>query len=628
VKTDSFTLRKLFFAADGQEDAFVSFESGLNIIYGGSNAGKSFTLKAIDFMLGADNLKMPKQGEHYNTAYLWLDLPDETKVTLQRATIGGQFKLYEGHISHLEAHSLSGTVLAANLKGRSMRVSKMDTLPEFILRQIGINSVELVKNLSGEKNRLSIRLLSHYILISEEQMIAERSPIQIPDQRMSSLDKSLFRFLLTGQDDSSVVEVPSTERLSASRDGKIEIISELLATLDEKIKSTDTNEYLEDQALHITSAINNIHEEVAIHQVQLDAMLTARRELFESKETNESILAELQAMLSRLNELKSVYESDIDRLMGLEEGGFLLHMISGQPCVLCGADAIHQHYSDGLEEVEIQQKAALAEIEKIRIELTDLKSTIASLEAEVIGIEKRIPMLAENIKEVETKISVLRPQEKDVRTRYERAILVRADIVNRQNVLRQRTEYQSMIEKLTLMKVGRQKADGLSVDVSTSIAYDFSQTVKRVLEAWHFPDIEEVHFDAKIQDIVVNGRERTHNGKGIRAILHSAFKVALLIYCRDKKLPHPGFIVLDSPLLTYRGPLQFEKHGELSDDEVRFKQTALNEYFYDHLASLATIGQIIVLENQDPPFEILNKANILMFSGEKGTGRQGFFPPL
>jgi hypothetical protein len=82
----SFTLRRLLFAGENLDDAWVAFQPGLNIIYGGSNAGKSFTLRAIDFMLGADRLRLPKQGERYSTIFLWLDLPDGTQATLQRRT--------------------------------------------------------------------------------------------------------------------------------------------------------------------------------------------------------------------------------------------------------------------------------------------------------------------------------------------------------------------------------------------------------------------------------------------------------------------------------------------------------------------------------------------------------------
>src|SRR5690606_35573441 len=112
------------------------------------------------------------------------------------------------------------------------------------------------------------------------------------------------------------------------------------------------------------------------------------------------------------------------------------------------------------------------------------------------------------------------------------------------------------------------------------------------------------------------------NGKGVRAVLHAAFNVAIAVYCIDKGLPHPGFLVLDTPLLTYREPLK-SKHGDLSDDEKVLKATSLAGKFYKHLASLEEKLQIIVIENSDPPAAIEDLAHIEVFTGLAGDGRGG-----
>ncbi|MGH1555850.1 hypothetical protein ACRAWF_40525 [Streptomyces sp. L7] len=50
------------------------------------------------------------------------------------------------------------------------------------------------------------------------------------------------------------------------------------------------------------------------------------------------------------------------------------------------------------------------------------------------------------------------------------------------------------------------------------------------------------------------GTARAGRGRGMRALLHAAFSIALARYCLDGRLPHLGFLVLDSPLVTYKGP--------------------------------------------------------------------------
>lgn len=88
----------------------------------------------------------------------------------------------------------------------------------------------------------------------------------------------------------------------------------------------------------------------------------------------------------------------------------------------------------------------------------------------------------------------------------------------------------------------------------------------------------------------------------------------------------PGFIVLDTPLLTYRSPLKNPKHGELSEDEKSIKETSLQNSFYDFIVQLKGEAQIIILENEDPPESSIDDMQVVTFTGDNSVGRFGFFP--
>ncbi|TIS75912.1 MAG: hypothetical protein E5W94_19645 [Mesorhizobium sp.] len=176
-------------------------------------------------------------------------------------------------------------------------------------------------------------------------------------------------------------------------------------------------------------------------------------------------------------------------------------------------------------------------------------------------------------------------------------------------------------------KVSEGKADKLDVGVDSTIAYTFGEVVREVLTAWKFPQADRAQFDIETNDVTIGGKPRSANGKGVRAILHAAFNVAVLLFCRRRDLPHPGFLVLDTPLLTYREPMK-SKHGELSADEEELKKTSLATHFYEHLAGLKDLAQIIIIENSDPPNGIRPLAKIETFTGVDGEGRYGLFPKL
>jgi hypothetical protein len=145
----------------------------------------------------------------------------------------------------------------------------------------------------------------------------------------------------------------------------------------------------------------------------------------------------------------------------------------------------------------------------------------------------------------------------------------------------------------------------------------FAGIVLSTLKAWHFPEINRVHLETKSRDLVINGKNRTSFGKGLRAITQAAFTVRLLQYCRQFDTPHPGFIVLDSPLLSYREP---EGDGDdLSD-------TDLNSHFFEFLAKLQDDRQVLVVENIDPPPDVQTSPQTIKFTKIEGVGRYGFFP--
>ena len=168
------------------------------------------------------------------------------------------------------------------------------------------------------------------------------------------------------------------------------------------------------------------------------------------------------------------------------------------------------------------------------------------------------------------------------------------------------------------------KADRPQLGISSQVMHDFAQTVSGILTEWKFPGNRHVSFDDGVYDVKIDGKNRRDNGKGVRAVTHSAFKVALLMFCRERNLPHPGFVVLDTPLLTYRDPIK--SHSPLEADEAALKNTSLKEYFFEHLSSISSLGQIIVVENVDLPTNISSLGNVEIFTGDPNNGRFGLFP--
>lgn len=174
--------------------------------------------------------------------------------------------------------------------------------------------------------------------------------------------------------------------------------------------------------------------------------------------------------------------------------------------------------------------------------------------------------------------------------------------------------------KVLEQDVGDEKSEAAaSSEIPTTVAHNFSKIVEGILKDWHFPEVGDVHFDPKTRDLVIAGKSRSAFGKGLRAITHAAFTLGLLAFCRSRKTPHTGFVVLDSPLLAYREP---------DGNEDDLTGTDLQEQFYSYLELLPEDRQVIVVENTNPPEKIMGREQSQMFGKNPHHGRYGLFPHL
>lgn len=613
-------LRHLAFTGPGTEGSGLAFEDGLNILFGASNTGKSFAVKALNFMLGASTpLPSIDEAAPYDTAWLGLRLPDSTEVTLSRSTAGHGFMVYDGLVT---AQRDGGIALSAGHDPKSDA-----NLSMYLLGLLGLRGKVLVRNASGEKDSLSFRHLAPYLFTSEETIISERSPILASGQHVSAtVERNVFKLLLSGIDDSNVVPSLPLKTQSAVKAAKMELVDEWIAGIDRELgEDAPSREQLTDQSRRLEASSETLRRDLAGAQDRLDALVKDRRTAMNEREEVRARAADLELTLDQFAKLDRVYVSDIERLQAVEEGGSLLIAMTGHDCPVCGAPPDAQAHRAHVDEIGRSHGAAAAEIRKIRRDRADLAGVMHSLKAEATGLRGREGILDEEVAVLEIELDEARPAERDFRQRYEEFGAERAR-VNRLLDLYGRRD-RLMVERSQLdVPVSRRSAnETYAPGVSGPTAHAYATVVQEVLEAWGFPDRPTVSFDMDIQDIRLNGKERSANGKGVRALLHAAMKVAVPVFCHAWRKPHPGFVVLDTPLLTYREPLR-SRHGPLDDEEVALKGSGIAERFYAHLAGLSDVAQFLIVENSDPPPSAIDIANVQEFSGEPGIGRYGLFP--
>ena len=617
------TLNKLTFTGSDAAPAELKLKQGLNVLYGASNTGKSFTVKAIDFMLGSSR-ELPdiNQRRAYERAWLALHLPKSGDSTLVRALAGGSFEFYTGHVTASPANGQNIRQLSARHDH-----SSTDNLSQFLLEELGFDSKHIAVDVNGKKRTLSFRDLARYCIVDETSIQSEVSPSESGQYQFTTAERSVFKLLVTGIDDSAIVPVVDRKTFKAATAGKLEVLDEMISAIGEELVADFPKaDQLADQYKRLEESWSDAQRQLQHAQESIRSRMIEKRRITDAITSLENRQAEIQINIGRFEQLQDVYQSDIKRLEAIEEAGFLLALGGDKECPLCGALPAAQKHAHGLDEVEKARDAAIAEAGKIKRQAVDLQATLTQIDKEGQLIEIRLSNLDGELTKLETEMAALAPAADVAKQRLEETLAVRDRVRKGLALLEQRLSLQTRRDELAELKPASKDARP-KLGVSGTSVHDFAQKVGDVLGEWHFPGKHHVAFDDTTYDLRIDGKNRKDNGKGVRAITHAAFKVALLLFCRERDLPHPGFLVLDTPLLTYRDPLH-SKEGPLSADEKALSNTSLKNYFFEHLSKNADKGQFLIIENVDLPAGIERLGTVETFTGDPTTGRVGLFVAL
>ena len=612
-------LRHLVFQGPRRPAAGLEFGSGLNVLYGASEVGKSFTIDAIDFMLGGKPpLRDLPERVGYDRIYLGVETLAGEQFTLSRSVEGGAFLAFEG------LHQNEPPEGTAKVELADQHNEKNETnLSVYLLKRCALDGKRVRRNKYGETNSLSFRNLARLLVVDETEIIARRSPLSDGNPTADTPNFSTFKLLLTGVDDSALIVAAKPKGPEEqSREAQLDLLDQMIDGYRKRLKVlTKDPSDLSGQLERLDATLSQREQQLALSEATYRDVSKERATLRKKVEESRARRAEISSLVERFTLLDEHYVSDLSRLRGIEEGGTLFQVMGQTRCPLCGAEAAHhQKDADCDGNVEAVVGAARAEIAKIELLRLELADTVKTLETEGDGFDRRLPKLEANLRRVAEGIEQLvTPKLTQLRTAY-------AELADKRGEVREALSIQRSINdadaRRTAIENNSDQAKDASVsdgDLSAAVADKFAQEVEAVLKAWHFPDAERVHFDAKARDVVIGGKPRTARGKGLRAITHAAFTIGLLEFCKTNDTPHPSFVILDTPLRAYREP-------EGTEDDLR--GTDLDVRFYDYVAALPRDQQVIIIENTDPPAHIAALPQVTMFSGNQHSGRYGFFPHL
>lgn len=610
-------IRFIIFIGPVKESAEIEFGSGLNVVYGPSNTGKSSVLDGIDFMLGTEKpLKELPEHEGYDQVILGVEFSKSDYFTFVRSIEGGDYECFEG-LHKRKPLDIEPVILRA--KSETKKIKSIST---FILEKVNLSNKKLKKNAQNGLVSLTLRNSLDLAIVNEANIQKESSPYISTQYTKITEHKSRLKFILTGVDDSSLLPA-EVEKKALSRAAKIEVLKELI---EEQGKSLGDVSTLENSLTELRQQDERLSQTILKERSTLDAneekynsLVRNRAALRDELELKSIRINEVVEMLSRFKLLQKQYASDMARLESISETGILLEALPSEKCPTCGRlvseDKTHQDCDKDIKHVVAAAVSEKSKVEGLNVEL---QFTVNNLSSELESIREQLPDIEEKISSVGKELAVVNPELDEQRTNYTELFNLKSEL---DDSIKQHEQLMLLTRKKVELENSAPKKESKGKEESertlpTSALFKLSKEVRGFLQEWGLPNSNDVHFDKETGDFVINGKHRISNGKGHRAITHAAATLGLMRYTEENELPHLGFSILDSPLLAYEEP--DDEADDLSDTDVNIK-------LFDSLAAWKS-KQIIVFENKKSiPNKYSSGRQVTQFT-KKNSGRYGFFP--
>lgn len=608
-------IRKIVLRGKGVEDAVVTFAPGGNIVAGESDTGKSYLRHCLDYIFGADEMrKRIPESEPYANLFVEFENTAGAVLTLERHLSGGDMTSHECRVDDITA---PGTKLAAK---RANSKSGARDVTSVLFAFAGIGEAELRKNDRGETQRLTFRLFIPIFLIDEISVIDELSPVLGRGGFDITPRKRMLAYMLTGKDDQGIIAAEKSEIVRAKTAARLGVITDLLEPLErrigQRVKSDETSiEKIEESIAALSGTLSETTgERAALHVEWQEATATLQRA--------ESQLLAIDELLDRYRLLDGRYGSDLERLDFIAEGAHFFDGLQVVTCPLCDQPMTHEHAHAAQEAATTVYSSAKAEAAKILGHKKDLSAAILTLK-ELRGQRDREKAdSSRSLTRIDQRIAtVISPTLQDAAGRLEKLIARRVELESFRNDADQAGSLRAMKEEMERASSGKAAKSDWE-QLPSSALRKLCAEIEAVLKEWSWQGEGRVEFDQKEYDIIVDGQARQSHGKGVRAVLHSAFTIGLLRYCHRNDRPHPGVVIIDSPLTSYKkGRANAAGDGPVSP--------GIEQAFWKSLTTLEAGLQVIIIENKEPPGDVADLTHYQWFAGDTAQPeeRVGFIPP-
>jgi predicted nucleic acid-binding Zn-ribbon protein len=625
----------------------VRFHSGINIIHGDSDTGKSSILNLIDYLLGSSKIYMYDEIEQHGK-YGLLEVSLNGKVFTIKRDIFSPNDYIEVYNSAIEKMN---DVFPLEYSPNYSKEGPAGYYSDFLLSTLNIPIVKVKQSPSKENSemvRLSFRDIFKYNYFDQDEVGSK----EMLDRKSFALvvkNKETFKFLHNVLD-TQITELQSQigeknkEKLKLENNFKI-ISSFLLETklsteetLREKKSEIEKNlVLLEDEIKKISKKMKSDNEEIEQMRDIVISLDLELNDLYKEKAYKEN-------QLDQNIRLRKEYDGDISKLqtsLKVKER-ITPHNINKVECPLCNNHLKFENVTEFF--TENNEEVIKKELNSLKNRYKDLKLFIEETRNKIFNIEQKIVEKNEDLERARKALDnssekFVSPyiSQRDLLVSEKTSLIEKLDKL--QYFLKIRNQLSEITNNIELLKTQveelnkkLEKLESLSPSIE-SILSDIGTYLKEFLEFIPIRNPFGIRISGKTYIPVVRERDYTDlTSGGLRTLVSIGYLISILKNSLYTITNYPSLIMIDT-IGKYLGKTQkedIEKTDKEEDKKEGFNDPSKYLNIYNYLNTLSEDllenkkdHQIIIVDN-DFPLELEKKYNKYVVKRFSVDEREGY----
>jgi hypothetical protein len=597
----------------------VPFNSGLNIIYGDSDTGKSSILNLINYCLGASRLDTYEEIESKGQ-YCLLDLDLlGNRYTIKRDifNVKADIEVYHGGYDMIDNSFPKCYAPNYNQNAEDGNFS------EFLLQAMRIPLIKIKEAPSKEVTKmvkLSFRDIFKYNYLDQDKIGSKKifGDNFVLITKLKETFKLMYNVL-----DGQITELEG--RISVLQTDKKTLVTKnnsvasfLKETqVDSLAELTLQKEQLENQLDSLRHAIKEIDTKIISGSEELNHLRKEvndlELEIRQAYQDQNSLELEIKQNIALRNE----YRNDIRKMDATIEALEKFPKIADKEldCPLCdtvvNVSKLKEHFNN------TDTKGIKGELNSLKRRMRDLDSIYKSLKESENQKSDEIKVSTSQLEEMRVlldkqSIDIVSPYLNQRDTLSYQAGSVQSNIKNIQHFYKIR--FQQSINDAEIIELDR-NVDELKATLSSlkkdapspeKILKELGDKVKEILIFVGVKNPTNISISSKTYLPIIRGRdyEKITSG-GVRTVSSVAYFISLMIYAMENPVNYPSFLMIDT-ITKYLGKVKerdLESTNRAEDESEGMTDSEKNENIYKYLLTLDKYKdsfQLIIVDNDIP----------------------------